>query len=311
MGFIADLKDTAVSVAKVILLSKGYKKPDVDNGKPVFIFGNGPALKHALENGSEILSDAHVAVVNGFATSEEYEAVRPQSYFIKDGIFFWITREEMEDPENSWRGKRSEGETNTIISVSNAIKSIRQKTTWPLLMYVPFSARKSYMYEYLKENANIRFVFFNNVKARGFKPFIYHFLYSKGLANPQFQNVVQMAIFQKINEGFKEIYLSGINANFHEYLKVGDDNKVYTLQHHFYDKKPTRNVIADRDEKGNYIPQPLWKQFDSLRRLFYGFMVLKDYAEYHQVRIVNTSKESYIDAFERRYIFDSSTGDEL
>lgn len=306
MRFFIDLKDTIITVAKVLLRSKKFNSPQVDSNKPVFIFGNGPALKRAFEHGFEKLAHAHISVVNGFATSEEYETVKPQSYFIKDGIFFWITKEELEDPQNSWRGKQSEGETNTIIAVSKAIQAIRSKTNWPMLLYIPNYARNSYFCEYLKGNKHIQFVFFNNIKARGFKKFTYK-LYSRGLANPQFLNVVQMAIFQKINEGFKEIYLSGINANFHEYLKVGDDNKVYTLQYHFYDKEPTRNVVADRDEKGNYVPQKLWKQFDNLSRLFQGFLILEEYAKYNKTKIINTSRESYIDAFERNYIFDDSS----
>lgn len=303
-SFFIKTKDTIISLAKVLIRSNKYAMPVFETNTPLYILGNGPALKTVIEKDENYFENAHIGVVNGFSTSEYYEKLKPASYFIKDGIWFWISEEEFNHPEKTWRDAKSEGEVNTVVAVSKAIRCIKEKTNWLLHLYVPFDAKNSFLHQYLSENKNIKFVYFNNVKTKGFDSIIYPLIYKKGLGNPQFQNVVCMALFQKINEGFKTIYLAGVNANFHQYLKVGDDNLVYNQQVHFYDKEPTRNVITERDKNGNYTPQPIWKQFKSLMMLMHSFQEINKYATHYKCKICNTSKDSFIDAFERKYIFD-------
>jgi hypothetical protein len=302
--FIQQLFYTFLSIVKIVLKAKKYKKPAVNHSEDCYVMGNGPALSAAMEKDPNYFSGKHVCVVNGFSTTDIYAKIQPQSYFIKDGLFFWIDEKEYANPEQTWREKKSMGEKNTVIAAVNTIKSIKEKTTWKQNLYLPVWAKKSLLVKEVSSNPNIHIVYFNNIKVDGFRWFLYRFIFPAGLGNPQFMNVVQMALFQKINEGFKNIYISGVNANFHQYLEVGDDNKVYMLQHHFYDKTPTRNVLSDRDASGNYIPQPIWKQFENLKRLFWGFAQIKSYANYKGCRIINTSKESFIDSFDREYIFD-------
>lgn len=302
--FIKQLVDTILSVVKIVIKAKKYRKPTVDNTEDCYVMGNGPALSAAMAKDPNYFKDKHVCVVNGFSTADAYEQVQPKSYFVKDGLFFWIDEKEYADPENTWREKKSQGEKNTVIAAVNSIRSIKEKTSWKMNLYVPVWAKKSLFIREVTQNPNINVVYFNNIKVSGFQWFLYKFIFPAGLGNPQFMNVVQMALFQKINEGFKKIYMSGVNANFHQYLEVGDDNYVYIVQHHFYDKVPTRNVLSDRDAAGNYIAQPIWKQFNNLKRLFYGFYQIRKYADYNQCKIINTSKESFIDAFDREYIFD-------
>lgn len=298
------LFDSCISLAKVLIRSRRYQKPQVDNSRDCFVLGNGPALKKALEKDPDYFLDKHVCVVNSFATADEYLKIKPASYFIKDGLYFWIDQDEYDRPENTWRESLSMGEKNGVVTVAKSIRAIKERTSWPLLLYIPFWARHSLLVREVTQNKNIKIVYFNNVKVSGYQWLLYRFIYPRGLGNPQFQNVVQMALFQKVNEGFKKIFLSGVNANFHQYLQVGDDNRLYTVQHHFYHDQPQRNLLSDRDSRGNYTPQPIWKQFDSLKRLFYGFQLIRAYADSRKCTIINTSKESFIDAFERSYIFD-------
>lgn len=303
-GFFLNLKSTLLSIAKLIVKSHPYHPPHFENRDECYVLGNGPSLRAVLDKNPSFFEGKHVCVVNSFSTTPEFLLIKPISYFIKDGLFFWINEDEFNNPEYTWREKVSPGEKHVVIAVSKAIRELNEKTTWPLNLYIPFEAKGSFFQKYISGNKNINIVYFNNIKIEGFQWFTYNFAYPNGRGNPQFQNVVLMALFQKINEGFRTIYLSGVNANFHQYLKVGDDNAVYTEQHHFYDKEPTKNVITNRAANGKYEYQPLWQQFLSLSKLMYGFKVLEDYSAHKNVKIYNTTKESFIDAFERKYIFD-------
>lgn len=305
MKFLKNIFNTGITFIKVILKSKRYIKPVFPTNKKVFVLGNGPALKEFLAKEPTFFDDSHLVVVNSFASTEYYEKLKPESYFIKDGLWFWITEEEYNNPHSTWRESKSSGESNSVIAVAGAIRAIVEKTSWNLHLYIPFFAKNSVFAKLVGANPNIKLVYFNNVKASGFDSVLYPLLYKRGLANPQFPNVVCMALLQKINEGFKEIYLSGVNANFHQYLHVGDDNKVYTLQHHFYDKEPTKNLVSDRDSNGNYTPQQIWQQFRILMILMQSFQEIEKYARYNSVKIYNTSRESFIDAFERKYVFET------
>ncbi|MEK0421403.1 MAG: hypothetical protein RLZZ161_1254 [Bacteroidota bacterium] len=292
---------TIVSLIKIVLKAKRYKQPEVDNSEDCYVLGNGPSLSKLLERTPDFFDKKHVCVVNGFAATDVYQKIQPKSYFIKDGLFFWIDEGEFNDPENTWREKKSSGEKNGVIMVANTIKAMKEKTRWPMYLYVPVWAKDSILVREISQNSHIKLVYFNNIKVDGYRWFLYKFVFPRGLGNPQFMNVVQMALFQKINEGFSKIFISGVNANFHQYLEVGDDNLVYMVHHHFYDKAHAKTIISDRDKFGNYVAQPLWKQFDNLKKLFYGFSQVKLYADYKNCKIINTSKESFIDAFERDY----------
>ncbi|NBP04600.1 MAG: hypothetical protein EBV15_00060 [Bacteroidetes bacterium] len=236
-----------------MLKAKRYKQPEVDNSEDCYVLGNGPSLSKLLERTPDFFDKKHVCVVNGFAATDVYQKIQPKSYFIKDGLFFWIDEGEFNDPENTWREKKSSGEKNGVIMVANTIKAMKEKTRWPMYLYVPVWAKDSILVREISQNIG------------------------------------------------NAILGGGADSHRIGHLEVGDDNLVYMVHHHFYDKAHAKTIISDRDKFGNYVAQPLWKQFDNLKKLFYGFSQVKLYADYKNCKIINTSKESFIDAFERDY----------
>jgi hypothetical protein len=81
-------------------------------------------------------------------------------------------------------------------------------------------------------------------------------------------------------------------------MNVDDTNKVTVNHEHFYDKSEWRLPMYKLDGKEYRIHDV----FRKLYLAFKGYFVLNDYAKEKNVKILNASKRSYIDAFERTTI---------
>jgi len=277
--FFNELFQTLFSIGKVLILSKWFvklKRQGLEE-KDCVILGNGPSLIKDFENNWNFITSHKKMCVNLFAFSKEYEIVKPD-YYILAAPEFWLK--------------------NTIdlhiIQRNKLAKEITEKTSWPMKLIVPFTARNSVMYEKLFSNNNIQPIFFNSTPIEGFIPIINR-LYKNNLGMPRPHNVLIPTIFIAINIGFKNIYLFGADHSWHEDIKVDEMNKVTVNHQHFFEQKEVRMPMYKLDGKEYFL-------HDVFRKFFYafrGYFILKSYADYLKVNIYNASSKSYIDAFEK------------
>lgn len=277
-GFISQCLNTCLSVIEVVVRSKfGVSFPKASE-EACIVLGNGPSLKVSFQNYPDFFKKHSLICVNSFSVTEQYIQLRPKYYVMLDPGF-WLGSGEL---------------------VNNTINNIKIKTTWELNLFVPPAAKKSILFQQLlKENNNIKVVYFNYIVFKGFKS-IAHLFYKKNLAMPQSQNVMVASVFLGINMGFEKIFLVGADHSWHEQLHVTEENILCVKQIHFYDnaEKATYTPFF----KGVHRNEEVFTMDEILvlfSKAFYGYRVLNRYAKSRNCEIFNASEVSYIDAFKR------------
>ena len=123
-----------------------------------------------------------------------------------------------------------------------------------------------------------------------------NYFFRNKMATPIQQNVVVGAIYAMIMEGFERINLLGVGHSWLNAMVVNEKNEVCLKDMHYYNKeaelKPWYTVNGE-PYKMHVILRDLAQMFDSYHQLRCFADSLGD------VRIVNYTKDSYIDAFER------------
>ena len=106
---------------------------------------------------------------------------------------------------------------------------------------------------------------------------------------PRPQNISNAAIFCAINSGYKKIYLYGVE---HSWLKSFDvdpvNHKIYANDSHYY-----KNEYIRYYKRGEYC-RVLRNQYLTFKSHF----MLRDYADSENIKIVNKTKNSFIEAYE-------------
>ena len=144
------------------------------------------------------------------------------------------------------------------------------------------------------QNKNVRTEHFNPTGVEGFEWFT-HMAYRAGLGMPRPRNVLIPAIMAGIAMGYKKINLLGADHSWLTTLSVDDDNTVVTVQPHFYkdnneEKKRVKSVYAD---------VRLHDILLSFHLAFKSYHAIARYAVGRGVEIVNSTENSFIDAFKR------------
>jgi hypothetical protein len=79
-------------------------------------------------------------------------------------------------------------------------------------------------------------------------------------------------------------------------IHVDDNNNALINQVHFYDATSSKSEVLDKRGKG---ARKLHEILHKFMLAFKGYFILKEYAEYKNVKIYNATPDSFIDAFER------------
>ena len=135
---------------------------------------------------------------------------------------------------------------------------------------------------------------------RGFRR-VEFWCYRHGLGSGNFGTVVQNGIFIALLLGYRDIELYGVDHTLLEGLCVDERNRLCRIRSHYYD-----NGAAQTAEpiyvNATDPPQPytMASYLAETAELFRGHEVLRDYARTLGARIVNRTRHSMIDAYERR-----------
>lgn len=275
--FLSRGLQTAVSLLKVLVFSRWPKPLPVATNKVCSLLGNGPSLKETLETNLDFLKKTEVFCVNNFVSSPFFEVLKPQNYVLHDPGFYMY-----------------DGLTFTHEAIGATLNGLRERTTWPMNLYVQQKAKKSaYITNITRQNPNIRLVYYNYTIFYGYS-WLKHWFFKKNLAMPQAQNVLVTALFLALNRKFVQVFLFGADHSWHEQLRLGSQG-LEVKDHHFYDKKEANYIpIFDFARKEH---STMRKQFESLAKAFAGYEVLREYAQYRGVEVLNASAKTYVDAF--------------
>jgi len=279
---LSDLFASLVSLLKVAIRGRHATRLPDRQLPTCSVLGNGPSLNESLVDQFDFIRQTEIVCVNNFAHAEVFLRLRPQDYVISDPNYFVFTEQ-----------------TTDRDDIRKTLSIFQEQVTWPMFLYVPHFAKGSYLLNVIEQsNPQIKVVYFNYTVVRGFQRLTY-WLYSKGLGMPQAQTVIIAALTLMINRKFDTIYLFGADTSWHEQIRLNDQNQLLIKQIHFYDtpKDLTHQpVYSDAQRQRTFS---MASQFLSLHKVFRGYEVLRNYADYRGVQLINASAKSYIDAFER------------
>jgi len=244
----------------------------------IVVLGNGPSLKKSLQENTDFFLNNELLCLNHFAISKYYEELKPKYYIaIAHDLFLDDVHEK-------------------FVEASNKLFSeIAEKTNWNMKLYMPFEAREYSRWQApLKTNKNVEIVYFNVTPVEGFKKSRFR-QYSRAWGMPRPHNVMIPAIFTSISLGAKEIILIGSDHTWLKDLHVNKQNETMFINEHFYDKEKEQKRF---DYKGqSYLN--LHEVLATFSTAFESYHILKEYAEYKNIEIINCTPVSFIDAFKR------------
>lgn len=282
--FLRNLYETAFYFA-VMAVKENFRNyvgraGTVGAPKPsVVILGNGPSLAEDLPRliarGEHTAKD--VMAVNYFALDERFTTVRPAYYVLSDPMFF---------RDSVCRDR-----------VAELYRTLAEKVTWPMNLYVQYYNPEGFDYRAALPNSNIRIVRFHTQMYRGFRSLEF-WLFRRGLGSANFGTVVQVGEYVALLLGYKRIELYGVDHTLLDGLCVDDGNRLCRIDRHYYDGA---EAAAPQPiyKKVPHVPYTMADYLAEVAELFRGHEVLRDYAAALGARIVNRTRGSMIDAYER------------
>lgn len=259
---------------------KGYINPFKKSyDGTVAIFANGPSLKDVIARveTDEEFKDVDIIVLNYFAFENIFFKIKPKHYCLADPMFF--------------------GESHRKADALRLFSILQEQVHWDLNIYIPKCRLKAFKSFSNLTNPNLHIVALNTEEYTGYESFRFKF-YEKAMSMPQIQTVANMAIYVGINSGYSQINLYGVEHTFLDSLYVNDKNQLCNRDKHFYDKEEAHLKPILRNDTGE-----VWKIGDylmSIAQMFKSHDLLAAYATYKDVHIVNCTKGSMIDSYERK-----------
>jgi hypothetical protein len=241
------------------------------------VLANGPSLKNILPllTTDKEFENTDFIVVNFFAFDDVFFRIKPKHYCVADPIFI----------------KDSHKRENVL----RFFKILQNEVNWDLNIYVP---GKYFLKEFLSysqlSNKYLHYIPLNSVEYTGYNSFR-HFFYKKGLSMPRPQNISIMAIYVGLNMNYSIIRLYGVDHSFFNSLCVNEYNQICHRNQHFYEKTTVelKPIIDDGI---------LWKVADyfmAMHHIFKNHDLTNNYAKFLNVKIINCTKDSMIDSYER------------
>lgn len=286
-SFLANTRLTLTSILRIILKShwRNILKSQFSNNKTAcLILGNGPSLNTTIEKYRDELHKFDLIAVNNFATTDFFAILQPKYYIINASILF-LPDEELTPIYQNMK--------------HSMLGAIAEKTSWEMEMMVPFVAKKStYFQQLIKNNPNIRPIYFNYESIEGFDG-CKNLFFKLGLGTPRPHNVIIPAIMNCVYLNYKTIAIAGADHSWLKEITVSEDNIALVNQKHFYDENESKAVpMADFQIRPRRLHEVLHKFMLS----FQGYWEMKTYLEKRKVNVFNCSETSMIDAFERKKI---------
>lgn len=254
---------------------------DMNPSRRLAVLGNGPSLRDELPRliARREWERTDMMAVNFFALGDELTVVRPQYYVLSDPQFFR-------------RAGRSE-------RVENLYRALGERVNWPMTLYVQYYNPEQFDYRAaVGANPNIRIVPFHTLVFHGLRS-VEFWCYRHGLGSGNFGTVVQNGEFIGLLLGYRQIDLYGVDHTLLDGLTVDDRNRLCRTQSHYYDSAPAAPEPIFVNATDPPRPYTMHTYLAETAELFRGHEVLRDYARSIGARIINRTRGSMIDAYER------------
>lgn len=267
--------ESLVTLARILTTSRfsnGILK--INHNNKIHILGNGPSLQEVDLNNL----DGDLMAVNNFALTDRFEACKPK-YYILNAPEYWINDVDQE-----------------YLELREAIlRAFEAKTFWPMILYLPFGAKKSAFCTHIEQIRNIEVRFYNTTPVEGYSWFTFRIFDAK-LGMPRPHNILIPAIMTSLWMGYKKIFIYGADHSWLSEIFVGENNNVYLTQKHFYD---TQTAKPDVMKKLGKNQRRLHEVLEKFYLTFKGYHEIEKYAINKKCYIVNLTPKSFIDAFNR------------
>ncbi len=269
------LLQSLLSVVKIVLQSKWCRKlPQTAQGEELVVLGNGPSLNDTMAHSMPFLRERALMAVNFAACAGEFSSLKPRYYVLADPHFFTAT--EQPNVQKLWR-------------------VLGEEVDWPMTLLVPHRFRKQMRANALAAgNASVQVAYYNTTPIEGFE-WLENVTFKAQLGMPRPRNVLIPSIMLGMALGFSTIYVAGADHSWTRTLSVDDDNRVVSIQPHFY-KEDAHEEKRVRTEYMNY---PLHQIMYSFYVAFRSYFTIARYASHRGVKIFNITPGSFIDAFPR------------
>lgn len=242
------------------------------------IIGNGPSLNDSIKNDLDFIKQCDCFMVNHAIESDYFDIIKPRYYVVIDPYYF--------------SNDKNDKKTNDLL------KSFLNKVTWEMFLFLPQYSKDSYIVKELEKNANICILYLcsfsiNEIyELKKEKLFRY---WNKNMIAPFSQTVLNTATSISISMNYKSIYLIGADTSWAEMLIVDQNNNdLYLNNKHFYDdeKLLVSNYNANKSN--------LAEELGCIKKALEAYQTLKEYANYNDSKLYNSSCYSMIDCIERK-----------
>lgn len=247
----------------------GSIKPS--NCRKLRIIANGPTMLEDLNAAPK--EDVDYLMVNFSVKTDCFWEIKPTRYVIIDPGFFSI-----------------------VFANDKDFVDLMRKVDWEMEIFVPVESVKE-VRKILSSNSNISISPTpHSIPGRIKSVNVRNIFFKYYLASPPLQNVLVGAIYTAIMSGYRDIELYGAGHSWTTQLVVNDQNVVCLKDLHYYEK----NGLFKPWVRGNGEPYHMHSLLIDLSQMFSSYWDIKYFIEHiGSIRIVNMTKESYIDAFER------------
>lgn len=263
----------AASLAKTLLKSRRPSGASAPAGRTLVIMGNGPSLRSFIEAGPEVREGFDLMAVNFAANAPEFRALRPQLYILADPHFF--------------NGFATDPNVRRLWENLSAVN-------WPMVLWLPLS-HKAMVWPLIGSPApQVELRWFNLTPVEGRGP-LARALISHGYGMPRPRNVLIPAIMTALRSGYRRIYLVGADHTWSRTLWVDEENRVVSVQPHFYKDNEKESARVASEYAGYHLHDIL----GSLTIAFRSYFDIREYADCIGAEIINATPGSFIDAFPR------------
>ncbi len=265
-----------------------YKFPYLNKyyGKKAYIVSNGPSLKQTLKDYDEgkVKIDENSFWVNLGPLDEHFYIIRPKHLCMSDPMFYRDYEPKLEQ-------------------IRKMYSMLNERVDWDLTIYGCFATAKEHnlFREYMSlTNPNITIVKMNKKYCTKLAPSLRHRLYSTGYFMVPDATIANVAIFLALIEGYKEIELYGCDHNQFLEMAVNENNQLCLRDTHFFDDKELnlRPIIRPYGKENE-----IWRVHEYLGFCYNQFVnheLLRQYADYLGAKVINCTKGSMIDCYERK-----------
>lgn len=277
--FLSALFSSLMSLIKILISSRPVSKLPSRKNDTCVILGNGPSLETSILEAGEILYQSDLICVNFFPLTHLFEQLKPRFFVACDSILWDKTFT-----------------SDLVVKSEKMFEQINSIVDWDFYLFMPrISKNKGDWHQRISTNKNIHVHYYNLTPVEGLKK-INFYLYSFGLGMPRPHNVLIPSIVHAINLQYKRIFLLGVDHSWLSEIKTNDDNKVMVGQNHFYDDNTTKNQIR----KSKTESMKLHEVLETFATVFRGYYELNDFSKTKNINIINSTPNSFIDAFNRQ-----------